>query len=85
MSVKGVGYAFPTSSLAAKYGRAKEGCYYIETAKSDAHPGKAVKGPFATKEEAIAALPSVDGDVSRWCLSVFKTPVPCDGFNGAIN
>lgn len=75
MSVKAVAYAFPSSSVAVKCGRAKEGCYLIETAESDSEPGKFAKGPFATKEEAIAALPEIAGDVSRWCLSVFNRPL----------
>lgn len=55
-----VGYAYFSSPLAKRLGRAAQGCYYVTTAKTAV--------PFDTFAQALAHAPTTGLKPDRWSL-----------------
>jgi hypothetical protein len=61
--LKSVGYAYPTSTYATKFGFAKVGCWIVFTHKVVESVGKPIAA-YATQEEADAHASRLPAD---WC------------------
>jgi hypothetical protein len=67
--IKSIGYAYASSTYAARLGRAKSGCYYVETMTREfATRPKSLDGPFATKLEAETFANGIDAEWSRYTM-----------------
>ena len=66
---KRVEYAYPTSTVASRFGRSKAGCYIIEIdcgVRPDGFIDKQTDGPFSTPEEAHEAAKQFFAGI-EWC------------------
>lgn len=66
--IKAIGYAYPTSTLAQKLSRYREGCYYVETKRNENCVNGKVYGPFATKADAESHAVTIDCEWSRFTM-----------------
>lgn len=65
--IKAIGYAYASSTIAARLGAARDGCYYVATYQEESEPiADDLIGPFATIEEAETCAASVAGSWSRF-------------------
>jgi len=67
--IKAVSYAYPTSTYAAKFGRSREGCYFVceKRCEEQVRPSK-LHGPFATRLEAFACADDLPHEWSRFTM-----------------
>lgn len=72
MSVKAIGYAYPSSTLAMSLDRSAIGCYYIQTKRDEtATLTITLAGPFDTladAEQAASLMPEA------WSRCSMRTP-----------
>lgn len=67
LPVKSIGYAYASSTYAARLGASSTGCYYVQTKASEtATRALSLRGPFATIEDAEAFAADITGDWSRF-------------------
>lgn len=67
--IKSIGYAYASSTYATRLGRAKSGCYYVETKPSETVArSKSFHGPFDTVSDAETFANGIDAPWSRFTM-----------------
>lgn len=69
MTIKAIGYAYASSTIAARLGAARHGCYYVETKASELDTRHtSLRGPFETIEQAELHASAIACDWSRFTM-----------------